>query len=89
MSDTNYAVAPGEYLAEWMDEHWRGVRYLADLMVIEVGRLNRILSGEEPITTHLAEQLHFATGIPQRTWEGYEAKYRADLACLAERGSGV
>lgn len=63
-SRTNYAVAPGEYLREWMDEHNRTREYVADLMVIEAGRVDRILSGAEPMTSYLSQQLYFVTGIP-------------------------
>lgn len=82
MSETNYAVAPGEYLQEWMDEHGKTREYVADMMVIEPGRVDRILSGTEELTSYLTQQLHFVTGIPQRIWERQEALYRSDLKRL-------
>lgn len=82
MSDTNYAVAPGEYLEEWMDDHGKTREYVADRMVIEPGRVDRIINGTEQLTSYLRQQLHALTGIPERIWERQEAQYRADLKRL-------
>lgn len=83
---TNYAVAPGEYLREWIEEEGSGIsqKCLADRMGVSRKLVNGILCGRDPITQETAIKLERVTGIPRDAWSRYEAKYREDLARIRD-----
>ncbi|NKY60775.1 helix-turn-helix transcriptional regulator [Nocardia flavorosea] len=81
MTETNYAVAPGEFLAEWMEENH--VDQMADLLEASPGLVYELLDGYAAVTFSRAERLEGVTGIPVRAWLRFEEQYRADLARLA------
>ena len=83
MSETNYAVAPGEYLQEWMDEYGCTREQAAEQMSVYVHEVDRIVAGTEQVTDLVAVRLEYLTGIPRSIWERQEAQYRADLKRLA------
>jgi HTH-type transcriptional regulator/antitoxin HigA len=74
MTETNYAVAPGEYLKEWLNEQHPLTRTTT--------QLSDIIEGTAPITTDIAAQLEHLTGIPTSSWLRHEATYRSDLERL-------
>ena len=78
----NYAVAPGEYLREWIEESGSGIsqQALADRMGVSRKLVNGILCGRDPITEETAIKLERVTGIPRDAWSRFEGKYREDLA---------
>lgn len=80
--DRNYAVAPGEYLAEWLDDEHFTQKQLADRLGWSRKRVNEIVGGRAPISAEAAIQLERVTGIPADSWLRFEAAYRADLARL-------
>lgn len=41
--------------------------------------LNRLIAGEEPITSSLSERLEALTGSPSNFWKMLESKYRRSL----------
>jgi addiction module HigA family antidote len=84
MTETNYAVAPGEYLEEWIDDRDLSRQHVADLLGFSRKQVNEIVNGRAPITGHIAIRLKRVVGIPADTWLRYEASYRADLARIAE-----
>lgn len=84
MTTTNYAVAPGEYLEEWIDDHSMSQQRVADLLGCSRKQVNEIINGRAPITSDTAMRLERVVGIPARTWLKYEALYRADLARIAD-----
>ena len=86
---TNYAVAPGEYLKEWMEDNESGITQLELASRIGVSRklVNGILCGRDPITEETAIKLERVTGIPTDAWLRYEAKYRSDLARIHDEES--
>lgn len=77
MAGTNYAVAPGEYLEEWVDEHGLSLQAAAGLLGYSHEQVNEIISGRVPITAETATRLARVTGITARSWLRYEAAYRA------------
>jgi len=80
----NYAVSPGEYLDEWMDDNYLTVEKLAEEMGFSVDEVNDFLSDNpSPMTVSFAVLLFEATGIRVETWLSLEALYRSDLARLA------
>lgn len=85
MSTTNYAVAPGEYLEEWLSEEGMSQQALADLLGCSRKQVNEIINGRAPITNDTAIRLQRVVGIPSDSWLRYEAAYRADLARIADQ----
>lgn len=85
MTDTNYAVAPGEYLEEWAEEQELSQTAVARLMGSSRKQVNEIINGHAPISESTAMRLERVTGIPTVSWMRYEAAYRADLARIADQ----
>ena len=79
MGGTNYTVAPGEYLEEWMDGRGLTLQRVAGLLGLSRDQVSGILSGRTQITADTAAGLAQATGIPARSWLRYEAAYSEDL----------
>lgn len=79
---TNYAVAPGEFVAEWSEDNNIGLPEMAERMGIPEESLVALLEGTTDLTDTLASKLETATGIKARIWLSYEATYRADMARL-------
>lgn len=84
MSTTDYAVAPGEYLEEWIEEHELSQQKVADMLGSSRKQVNEIINGHAPITSETALRLERVVGIPSTTWLRYEALYRADQARIAD-----
>jgi HTH-type transcriptional regulator/antitoxin HigA len=84
MTATNYAVAPGAYLEEWIDEHGLSQQQVAEMLGSSRKQVNEIVNGRAPITSDTAMRLERVVGIPARTWLAYEATYRADRARLED-----
>ncbi|SHJ80594.1 HTH-type transcriptional regulator / antitoxin HigA [Tessaracoccus bendigoensis DSM 12906] len=80
--DRNYAVAPGEYLAEWLEEERFTQQQLADRLGWSRKRVNEIVGGRAPVSAEAAIQLERVTGIPSDSWLRFETAYRSDLARL-------
>ena len=85
MTETNYAVAPGEYLEEWIDDRGFSQQHVADLLGCSRKQVNEIVNGRAPVTSDTAIRLERVVGIPADTWLRYEAAYRADLARIADQ----
>jgi HTH-type transcriptional regulator/antitoxin HigA len=85
MTATNYAVAPGEYLEEWIDERGLSQQQAADLLGCSRKQVNEIVNGRAPVTSETAMRLERVVGIPAASWLRYEATYRADLARIADQ----
>ena len=81
---TNYAVAPGMYLQEWLDDEQMTQQALADRLGISRKTVNGILKGTQPISQDTAIKLERVTSIPRDSWIRFEAKYREDLARLED-----
>lgn len=84
MTATNYAVAPGEYLEEWIDDQGLSQQAVAELLGCSRKQVNEIVNGRAPVTSDTAMRLERVVGIPAASWLLYEATYRADLARIAD-----
>ncbi|KQO81478.1 HigA family addiction module antidote protein [Frigoribacterium sp. Leaf263] len=84
MTTTNYAVAPGEYLEEWIEDNGLSQQLVADRLGCSRKHVNEIVNGRTPITADTAARLQRVVGIPADAWLRYEAAYRADLARIAD-----
>lgn len=85
MTATNYAVAPGEYLEEWIDDQDLSQQRVAELLGSSRKQVNEIINGRAPITSDTAMRLERVVGIPAGSWLRYEAAYRADLARISDQ----
>lgn len=84
MTAQHYAVAPGAYLKEWLDDE--GITQTEAATRLDVSRktVNGIVKGSQPISQETAIKLGRVTNIPADAWARYEAKYRADLAAVED-----
>lgn len=80
--DPNYAVAPGRYLQEWLDDTGTTQQQAAELLGYSRKHVSEILHGRAIVNGVTATRLHRVTGIPAQSWLTLEAGYRADLARL-------
>ena len=69
MSETNYAVAPGEYFSEWLDENQQ---YSSEDITSTLGWNERelavFIAGNIRITELASMRLRVLTGISSRVW---------------------
>ena len=79
---TDYAVPPGETLAEWLEEREMSQGQLAQRLDKSTKHVNQIINGVAPIVPSTALDLEFVTGISARFWLSREAAYREDLERL-------
>ncbi|MDJ1371674.1 ImmA/IrrE family metallo-endopeptidase [Gulosibacter molinativorax] len=80
----NYAVAPGEHIAEWLDDQGINAAELARRLGVTPKHVSELLAGKAPLSATVALGLERVTGIPARIWNRFEATFREDLARLAE-----
>ncbi|MBY4212886.1 hypothetical protein HQO42_14955 [Rhodococcus fascians] len=82
MPETNYAVAPGEYIEEWIEDNNRDAAWLAEQIGATPKYMADLLAGRSMMSLCTADSIGRATGIPGRIWMGYERQYRADVERL-------
>lgn len=85
--EPNYAVAPGDYLQEFLDDTGTTQQQAADQLGYTRKHVSEILHGRAPVTPETATRLHRLTGIPAQSWLIFEAGYRADLARLQDEAA--
>lgn len=79
---SNYAVAPGEYLAEMIDDELIEGHDLAQQLGWSADRMRALLAGTEPVTPAVAEGLELITDVPAKRWLALEAGFIHDLSRL-------
>lgn len=80
---TNYAVSPGEYLAEWLEENQDvSVPTLAWKLGVSLSYVEALLVGDVAVSDPLAHALADLTGIPATSWQAWEGLYQLDRARL-------
>lgn len=84
---TNYAVAPGEFLAEWLDDNAMTQQQAAARLGVSRKHVNEIVNGHAPVTGETAIRLARLTDIPVDSWLRFEATYRGDLARLHDEAA--
>ena len=72
----DYAVSPGDFLEEWMEEEWVTVEELASRLNASEDYLSWFLEGEVSLTHSMSESLERVTGVPSQIWCQYEANFR-------------
>lgn len=81
-SVTDYAVATGDFIDEWLTEHHMTVAELALRSGDSYDNIERVIAGA-PVTSEFAQRLESVTHVPAKRWLALEAQYRADLDRLA------
>jgi HTH-type transcriptional regulator / antitoxin HigA len=91
MSTTNtllfqpdYAIHPGETLAETLEELGMSQAELAQRMGRPLQMISEIIQAKKAITAETALQLERATGVPANFWNSSQRNYEATLARLEE-----
>lgn len=79
-AQTDYAVAPGEYLEEWMHQRRSGPQEVANLLGTTQEQVIAILNAKVSLDEETAVELARVTGIPTRAWLRYQENYLSDLA---------
>jgi plasmid maintenance system antidote protein VapI len=74
----NYAVAPGEYLLDWMQENNMPIQTVASFLHYEKRWVKQIIKGRVRLSVVIADDLEKLTGIASTVWLIFEKKYRED-----------
>ena len=80
----DYAIHPGETLAETLEELGMSQAELAQRMGRPLQMISEIIQGKKAITAETALQLERATGVPASFWNSSQRNYEATLARLEE-----
>ena len=80
----DYAIHPGETLAETLEELGMSQAELAQRMGRPLQMISEIIQGKKAITAETALQLERATGVPVNFWNSSQRNYEATLARLEE-----
>src|SRR5438552_16280660 len=80
----DYAIHPGETLAETLEELGMSQAELAQRMGRPLQMISEIIQGKKAITAETALQLERATGVPANFWNSSQRNYEATLARLEE-----
>jgi len=80
----DYAVSPGETLAEMLNARGMSQAELARRTGISTKHINLILKGSAPISPETALKLERVLNVSARVWNALEANYRGHLSRLEE-----
>jgi HTH-type transcriptional regulator/antitoxin HigA len=82
--EPDFAVAPGEMLAEVLEEQYMTQADLARRLGVSTKHVYQVINGAAPVSSELAIALERVTGVAAGLWNGLEANYRDFLAREAE-----
>ncbi len=85
---SNWAIPPGETIAENIEVLGIPLNQLAESLSLPVEAVEEIISGERAIIPDVAVGLEAALGIPAQFWLNLEAHYRATIAHNWEKTGG-
>ena len=80
----DYAIHPGETLAETLEELGMSQAEVAQRMGRPLQMISEIIQGKKAITAETALQLERATGVPANFWNSSQRNYEAALARIEE-----
>lgn len=78
MADTNYAVPPGEYVKEWLEENHITLDELTYALGVTESYANELIAGKVPVSVEIATALERLTGIPLKQWVALDMRYWID-----------
>ena len=87
-SFSNWAIPPGETIAENIEFLGIPLHQLAESLSLPVEAVEELISGERAIIPDVAVGLEAALGIPTQFWLNLEAGYRATIARNWEQTGG-
>jgi HTH-type transcriptional regulator / antitoxin HigA len=82
--EPDYAVPPGETLADVLEDRGMSQAELARRTGVSAKHINMILKGSAVITPDTALKLERVLNIPARIWNALEANYQGHLSRLGE-----
>lgn len=82
-AETDYAVPPGEFLRDWLEETSTTQQQLANNLGVSRKHVSALLSGAT-LSADIAAKLALVTGYSSRWWLRIESQYQADKARLAQ-----
>ena len=82
--ETNYAVHPGFYVEEWLDENHHDSGWLAQVTGLEPLESRKLVAGAW-FSDEAPRMLGVVTGVSEGFWERSWAKYREDRRRLRGR----
>jgi plasmid maintenance system antidote protein VapI len=82
MAETNYAVAPGEYITEWLEENEMDTSTLARRLGVPDKYVPQLLAGHMALFEPMLVKLADLTGIPVDWWKRLDTQYWKDKARL-------
>lgn len=71
---TDYAVAPGEYIKEWLEDEERSQASLARDLGVNAKHVSKLVNGAV-LTPEFALKLDLVTGIPTKNWLALEMQF--------------
>jgi plasmid maintenance system antidote protein VapI len=81
-AQTNYAVAPGEYITEWLEENQVSAEGFAHQLGVAPSYVAALLGGQFPLPPPLQVALADLTGIPADSWARLDTQFWLDKARL-------
>lgn len=84
---SDWAIPPGDYLAEVLEELGMSQAELSRRMGRPAQAINELLKGEKELTSETALQLEQVLGVPAHLWTGLEAEYQLVKAREAAQAS--
>jgi addiction module HigA family antidote len=81
----DYAVSPGEVLADYLETLEMSQAELADRTGLAKKTINEIIKGKAAISPETAMKFERTLGRPAHFWNNIEQQYREDLVRLAEK----
>lgn len=70
-------LPPGDTLAELLEQRDVAQAEFTELTGLSAEHVNRIISGEAPVTTEIAELLESETGVSVEVWANLETAFQA------------
>lgn len=83
----DYAIHPGETLAETLDALGMSQKELAERTGRPLKTINEIIKGKAAVTAETAIQLERVTGVPASFWNNAQRNFEASLAHEAEEAA--
>jgi plasmid maintenance system antidote protein VapI len=81
--EPDWAVPPGETIAELLEEHKMTPDDLAGMLDMPLRKVGGLLAGEEPVDAPTAAKLERLFGVSAGFWLAYEHSYRTSLDRIA------
>lgn len=83
LANPDYAVPPGEFLQEFIDDGVLSRDEVMEALKLTETDLAKLLDGRRLVDEDLAVELQYLTGIPAGTWLKYQEVYSQDLVRLS------